>query len=69
MKSVGLLAYEIGSLQECNEELSKYGPENFKADRITVKLRPGQQTAPNRNNIIYIYLLFFMFRGSEQSSC
>ena len=53
MKSVGLLAYEFGSLQECNEELSKYGPENFKADRITVKLRPGQQTAPNRNNISF----------------
>ena len=53
MKSVGLLAYEIGSLQECNEELSKYGPENFKADRITVKLKPGQQTAPNRNNISF----------------
>ena len=51
LKSVGLLAYEIGSLQECNDELSKYGPENFKADRITVKLRPGQQTAPGRNNI------------------
>lgn len=53
LKSVGLLAYEIGSLQECNDELSKYGPENFKADRITVKLRPGQQTAPGRNNISF----------------
>ena len=53
LKSVGLLAYEIGSLQECNEELSKYGPENFKADRITVKVKPGQQTAPGRNNISF----------------
>ena len=53
LKSVGLLAFEIGSLQECNDELSKYGPENFKADRITVKLRPGQQTAPGRNNISF----------------
>lgn len=53
LKSVGLLAYEIGSLQECNEELANYGPENFKADRISVKLRPGQQTAPGRNNISF----------------
>ena len=52
-KSVGLLAYEIGSLQECNDELSEYGPENFKADWIMVKLRPGQQTAPGRNNISF----------------
>lgn len=53
LKSVGLLAYEIGSLPECNEELSKYGPDNFNGDRITVKLRPGQQTAPGRNNISF----------------
>ena len=51
LKSVGLLAHEIGSLRECNDELSKFGPENFHLDRITVKLRPGQQTAPSRNNI------------------
>ena len=51
LKSVGLLAHEIGSLQECNETLSKYGPENFKGDRISVKLRTGQQTAASRNNI------------------
>ena len=39
LKSVhGLLAYEIGSLPECNEELAKYGPDNFNGDRITVKL-------------------------------
>ena len=49
MKSVGLLAYEIGSLQECNDVLSTYGPENFKADWITVKLKPGQQKPPGRN--------------------
>ena len=51
LKSVGLLAYEIGSLKQCNEELSKFGPENFHSDRITVKLKPGQQTAPGRNNV------------------
>ena len=53
LKSVGLLAYEIGSLPECNAKLSDYGPANFKADRITVKLRPGQATAPGRNNVSF----------------
>ena len=53
LKSVGLLAYEIGSLQECNAKLSDYGPANFKGDRITVKLRPGQATAPGRNNVSF----------------
>ena len=51
LKSVGLLAHEIGSLNECNDNLRKYGAENFKGDRITVKLRTGQQTAASRNNI------------------
>ena len=51
LKSVGLLAHEIGSLKECNETLRNYGPENFKGDRITVKLRTSQQTAASRNNI------------------
>ncbi|XP_067021392.1 uncharacterized protein [Acropora muricata] len=53
LKSVGLLAYEIGSLDDCNQKLSEYGPANFKADRITVKLRPGQQVAAERNNISF----------------
>ena len=53
LKSIGLLAYEIGSLEDCNQKLSEYGPANFKADRITVKLRPGQQVAPDRNNISF----------------
>ena len=53
LKSVGLLAYEIGSLPECNEQLSKYGRDNFSGYRITVKLRHGQQTAPSRNNISF----------------
>lgn len=51
LRSLGLLAHEIGSLTECNGALKKYGPENFKGHRITVKLKPGQQTAANRNNI------------------
>ena len=53
LKSAGVLVNKIGSLQECNDEPSKYGPENFKADWITVKFRPGQQTAPGRNNICF----------------
>ena len=53
LKSVALLAYEIGSLEDCNYNLSEYGPANFKADRITVKLRPGQQVAAERNNISF----------------
>lgn len=53
LKSIGLLAYEIGSLEDCNQKLSEYGQANFKADRITVKLRPGQQVAPERNNISF----------------
>ena len=46
LKSVGLIALQIGSLQESNDKLS-----NFKGDRISVKLRQGQQTAPERNDI------------------
>lgn len=51
LKSVGLIANQIGSLQECNEKLSNFGPSNFKGDRISVTLRQGQQTAAERNNI------------------
>ena len=51
LKSVGLLAYEISSLPECNAELARYGPENFYGDRITVKVKSGQKTAVGRNNI------------------
>lgn len=51
LKSIGLLAHKIGSLEECNEELSQYGPSNFKGDRISVKLKQGQQTAAGRHNI------------------
>ena len=56
LKSICLLAHKIGSLQECNEELSQYGPSNFKGDRITVKLKQGKQTAAGRHKgpfIIY----------------
>lgn len=50
--SVGLFAHRIGSLKELNSAISNYGPEvtrNF--SRITVKERPGQQTAIEKQNI------------------
>lgn len=53
LKSLGLLAYEIKSLQECNDKLSEYGSSYFKADWITARLRTGQQTAPGQNNVSF----------------
>ena len=50
LRSLGLFAHRVGSLPECNEELSRYGPENFNS-RITVKLKEGQETAVERHNI------------------
>ena len=50
--SLGLFAYRCGSLEECNEAISHYGPELSRGhDRISVKLRQGQQTAVSKNNI------------------
>lgn len=40
----------MGSLTECNDELSQYGPENFNS-RISVKLKEGQETAVEKHNI------------------
>lgn len=51
LKSVGLLAYEISSLPECNAELARYGPDNFDGERVTVKVISAQKTAVGRNNI------------------
>ena len=34
LTSLGLFAYKMGSLPDCNDELSQYGPENFNS-RIT----------------------------------
>ena len=50
LATLGLFAHKINSLQECNDELSKYGPENF-CNRITVKMKEGQETAVERQNI------------------
>ena len=50
--SLGLFAYRCGSLAECNEAISQYGPEVSRGhDKITVQLRKGQQTAVDKNNI------------------
>lgn len=50
--SLGLFAYRCGTLDECNEALSHYGPELSRGhSRITVKMRKGQETAVDKNNI------------------
>ena len=64
LRSVGLFAYKIGSLKQCNEKLAKYGPENIKMDRISVKLKPGQETAVSRQNISIC-----SFSGKNDSDC
>ena len=50
LKSLGLFCFKVGTLDECNNELSKYGPENFNK-QITVKLKEGQETTVERHNI------------------
>ena len=50
LSSLGLFSYKVGSLDECNDELVNYGPENF-SSRITVKLKGGQETAVEKHNI------------------
>lgn len=50
--SLGLFAFRCNSLEECNEAISNYGPEISRAkDRITIKLRQGQQTAVTKSNV------------------
>ncbi|KAK3715351.1 hypothetical protein QZH41_010173, partial [Actinostola sp. cb2023] len=49
-----LLAYlHIGApfLEDFNRVLSQYGPESFKDKRISVKLKPGQESAVEKGNI------------------
>ena len=54
LKSIGLMAYKIGSLDECNNKLKEYGPENVRGDRIKAKLKSEQTTAVERNNIFQV---------------
>ena len=48
--SLGSFAHRIGSLDELNQALSDHGPESCKGfPRVTIKEKPGQQTAIERN--------------------
>lgn len=49
--SIGLIAYQIGSLPETNQALKSYGPESFHGDRITVKKKSGQESAVTQQNV------------------
>ena len=50
--SLGLFAYQIGSLDLLNKALSDYGPENTRGfPRVTIKERKGQQTMIDKRNI------------------
>ena len=50
LASLGLFAFKVGSLEECNTKLASYDPENF-SDRISVKMKQGQETAVQKHNI------------------
>jgi len=48
---LGLFARRVGSLDKLNQALSDHGPESCEGfPHITVKQKPGQQTAVERNN-------------------
>lgn len=50
--SLGMFAYECGSLKNCNAVLAEYGPDSMKGrDRIVVKTKPGQESGIERHNI------------------
>lgn len=50
--SLGLFAYQVGTLDKLNDDLSDYGPENCRGfPRVTVKERRGQQTGIERQDI------------------
>jgi hypothetical protein len=49
--SLGLWAYNIGTFKECNKLLSNYGPETT-GDRITLKMKEGQQSAVTKQNMM-----------------
>jgi hypothetical protein len=51
LASLGLFSWQIGSLDECNQALKEYGPQNIKCDRISVKAKPGQQDKLDKHNI------------------
>ena len=76
LSSLGLFLYKVGSLDECNDELANYDPENF-SSRITVTLKEGQETAVEKHNIqvssfsgtFYIVSFFKISLSCEFKSC
>ena len=63
--SLGMFAYDCGSLKDCNYALSEYGPDSMKGrDRILVKTKPGQESAVERHNFQVI-----SFSGTQFSIC
>ena len=51
LASIGLMAYQVDSLQEANDALKGYGPESFHGDWITLKKKAGQESTVSRHNI------------------
>lgn len=52
LSSLGMFAYECGSLKDCNAVLAEYGPDSVKGrDRVLVKAKPGQESGIERHNI------------------
>ena len=52
LSSLGMFAYECGSLKNCNAVLAEYGTDSMKRrERILVKSKPGQETGIERHNI------------------
>lgn len=50
--SLGLFAHRCDALDECNEALSNYGPENSrKQNRIVIKEKKGQTTEITKSNV------------------
>ena len=49
--SIGLYAYECGSLDTLNKKLSELGPSNFKRDYVTIKETKNQKTKITKSNI------------------
>ena len=50
--SLGLFCHRVGTLDSLNDALSSYGPDISRGfARVTIKERPGQQTAIGKHNI------------------
>ena len=51
LASLGLFCHKIASLDQYNQVLKEYGPETLKSDRITIKQKPGQETALEQHTV------------------